>query len=284
MLKKIFLQLSLWFLAFVITVASAVYQRKTGPTYPISGTIDFHQTTIEYTLNRSHQGPTDLPVEIEVADTAIAGTVVWRRYPTQDEWSRLEMKRYDEKLVAFLPNQPPAGKLEYHVELRAGDQAVMLPQENNAIIRYTGLVPDWALIPHVLFMFLSMLLAARTAMETFRKNASLTVYAILTTVALVLGGFIFGPIVQKFAFGEYWTGFPFGMDLTDNKTLIALIGWVAALISLRKAAQPRWWVFGASIVMLIIFLIPHSMLGSELDYSTLDAETQSHVEIEKPLL
>ena len=38
---------------------------------------------------------------------------------------------------------------------------------------------------------------------------------------LAVGGFILGPLVQNYAFGELWTGVPFGWDLTDNKTLIA---------------------------------------------------------------
>jgi hypothetical protein len=73
--------------------------------------------------------------------------------------------------------------------------------------------------------------------------------------------------VQKFAFGSLWTGFPFGYDLTDNKTLIAFIGWVIALIAGRKGKPARGWVLAAAILLLIVFLIPHSLLGSELDYS-----------------
>ena len=37
---------------------------------------------------------------------------------------------------------------------------------------------------------------------------------------LGLGGMILGPIVQKYAFGAYWTGIPFGHDLTDAKNLV----------------------------------------------------------------
>jgi hypothetical protein len=76
--------------------------------------------------------------------------------------------------------------------------------------------------------------------------------------------------VQKFAFGALWTGFPFGYDLTDNKTLIAFIGWIIAIIAGRNGRPARGWVLAAAILLLIIFLIPHSLLGSELDYSEMD--------------
>jgi hypothetical protein len=83
---------------------------------------------------------------------------------------------------------------------------------------------------------------------------------------LLLGGFLFGPIVQKYAFGNFWTGVPFGYDLTDNKTLIALLAWLLALWSLRGGRSARGFVVAAAVIMLVIFLVPHSLLGSELRY------------------
>jgi hypothetical protein len=73
--------------------------------------------------------------------------------------------------------------------------------------------------------------------------------------------------MQKFAFGVAWSGFPLGMDLTDNKTLIAFLFWIVALIAGRKGKPARPFVLAASLVTLLIFLIPHSLRGSELDYS-----------------
>ena len=83
---------------------------------------------------------------------------------------------------------------------------------------------------------------------------------------------IFGPIMQKYAFGEFWTGVPFGIDLTDNKTLIAVIGWIIALIAIKKSSNPKGWIIFASVLMFIIYLIPHSVLGSELDYNEIDKQ------------
>ncbi|MDP3445020.1 MAG: hypothetical protein Q8T08_19340, partial [Ignavibacteria bacterium] len=73
--------------------------------------------------------------------------------------------------------------------------------------------------------------------------------------------------MQYYAFGEFWTGFPFGYDLTDNKTLIAMIGWLIALFMLKRSAKPIKWVLAAALIMFIVYLIPHSVLGSEHDYS-----------------
>jgi hypothetical protein len=78
---------------------------------------------------------------------------------------------------------------------------------------------------------------------------------------------ILGPLVQKYAFGELWTGIPFGWDLTDNKTLIAFAFWVLAVWMNRKKARPGYTVL-AAIVLLLIYSIPHSMFGSQLNYDT----------------
>lgn len=274
MLKKILTSTALWLLALIITLFSAVYQRLTGPTYPISGEITINGSLVEYELLRSHGGSADQPVALKAPDTTISAALIFRRYKTQDDWTRKDMVRQADSLVSALPHQPPAGKLEYHVEIHKGDQISNIPGDENAVTRFKGDVPNWALIPHVFFMFFAMLLSTRTGLQALRKNAPLWGLVITTVGFLILGGFVFGPIVQKFAFGDYWTGFPYGTDLTDNKTLIALIAWIFALIMLRRHTGARLWIVGAAVVMLLIFLIPHSMHGSELDYSEMDAQKQ----------
>jgi len=92
---------------------------------------------------------------------------------------------------------------------------------------------------------------------------------------MTLGGMVFGPFVQNFAFGAYWTGFPLGGDWTDNKMLVMWLAWVVAFIVVeflarRKTAIVRGVVLLAAAVTIVAYLIPHSTRGSELDYSQID--------------
>lgn len=91
---------------------------------------------------------------------------------------------------------------------------------------------------------------------------------------MTIGGMILGPLVQKAAFGEYWVGFPWGIDLTDNKTLIMWLAWLAACLVLRLRPRQKFAgriaVAAAAVVMTAVYLIPHSLRGSELDYSQVD--------------
>jgi hypothetical protein len=241
----------------------------TGPTYPLSGEVSVSGETISYRLLRSHGGETDAPVEIKTNNEAINGTLFWKRFKTDDEFIAVTMKYSDGKLIAYLPNQPKAGKLEYYVELNN----VKIPVEENVVIRFKGNVPVWLLIPHVIAMFGAMLLSTRTGLEIFRKEKdNLLKLTYWTLGFLLIGGFVLGPAVQLYAFDAWWTGFPFGTDLTDNKTLIALIVWLTAFFMYKRTTRPRVWAFAAAVVMMIIFLIPHSLLGSELDYNKLNKQ------------
>jgi hypothetical protein len=272
----------LWVIAFVLTALTAVYQRLTGPTYPIIGEAVINNGVINYKLDRTHGGVGDHLIEIKVDDETIYGELVWKRYKTNDEWTATEMIRENEKLVAFLPHQPPAGKLVYHIIIQKDDEAVTLPSSGEVIIRFKGDVPVAFLIPHIIFIFGAMLLSTRTGLEYFNEGKKFKPLTILTFIFVIIGGFILGPIIQYYAFGEFWTGFPFGHDLTDNKILIGFIGWLIALIALYKFKNPKPWIVFASILMFIIFLIPHSVLGSELDYNELDNKTNSEIQ-SKPL-
>ncbi|MCF8240728.1 MAG: hypothetical protein K9J16_05020 [Melioribacteraceae bacterium] len=271
-----------WFLAFIITASSAVYQRLTGPTYPISGEQTVLNQKIEYKFLTSMGGDDDADVRVTVPDNNIEGKLFWKRYKTSDDWTIQNMERDGDTLFTALPNQPPAGKLRYYVELTSAGQNLKLPPGDDVVIRFKGEVPTLILILHVIAMFGSMLLSTRTGLEFFRKEPKLKNLTLWTIGFLLAGGFILGPIVQKYAFDAYWTGFPFGYDLTDNKTLIALVGWLIAYFMYKRSEKPKNWALFASILLLLIFMIPHSVMGSELDYEKLDKEkSKTEIQLEE---
>ena len=121
-------------------------------------------------------------------------------------------------------------------------------------------------------MFISMLFGAYALLCALANMPQYRRYTVLSFALLVIGGFIFGPIVQKYAFDVYWSGFPFGGDLTDNKTLFAGVALLVAVLTGKKSWN-RWAVVAAMIVMFVIFSIPHSMRGSELNHQTGVIET-----------
>ena len=257
----------LWILAVVITLAAAAYQRITGPTYPVKGKTVFQGSVIHYKLHRSHGGAGNQPVALTVPDTSIHAILHYRRYPTNESWTSEPMRREGEKLLGELPHQPPAGKMEYFITLQKGAESIHLPAKRSVVTRFKGAVPGPVLGIHIFLMFLAMLFSTRSGLQALFEPKSPFKLALWTFILLTLGGMIMGPIVQKYAFGAFWTGAPFGWDLTDNKTLIAWAVWLIALLRARHGREGRTWVVGASLVTLAVFLIPHSLLGSELKYT-----------------
>jgi hypothetical protein len=256
-----------WVFAVLFTLTIAYYQRTTGPTYPIRGKIIIEDKEFSYKLLTSNDSDQPAKIFIKGPVDEIDGELVYRRYKTTENWKAIEMSAEGDKLVGNLPPEPPAGKLVYSVTLSHKGTNYKLSDEP-VVIRFKGPVPGYVLWPHILTMFLAMLFSTRTGIEALRRGKKTFSYAFVTLILLLVGGMILGPVVQKYAFDAYWTGWPFGQDLTDNKTLVAFVAWIIAVIRLRKNRNNRGWAVAAALILLAVYLIPHSMFGSELDYST----------------
>jgi len=310
-----------WWMALLVTLGAAAYQRLTGPTYPVRGRVALGQERLAFKLPRTHAGAGDQVIGLAPVPEGVSGTLFYRRYKTADSWTAITMGREGETLAGSLPYQPPGGKLAYWISLRtaanepsdvangpgpmpdpssglASDQAadladevpggvssrtmdpvanqaasgaVSIPPRPPVVIRFRGAVPGAALIPHIIFMFAGMLWSNRAGMEAMRRHGAPRSYILPSLGMLLAGGLVLGPVVQWYSFGEAWTGFPVGHDLTDNKTLIAVLAWAGAALFGRRA--PRAWAGAAALVTFLVFIIPHSTLGTELDYSTLPDAT-----------
>jgi hypothetical protein len=257
----------LWTIAFILTLVLAVYQRLSGPTYSLRGSFEVDGETIRFRLPRSGTSHEPLAVRIAAPASGLQFRLHHRRFPliAGEEWTVLPMGEKDGAFEALVPGQPAAGKVAYKIEASAAGKTSWLNNGQPVVARFKNAVPAWLLIAHVLFMFAGMLLAFRAGLGALLQEKAwprLTAWTLGVTVA---GGLVLGPIVQKIAFGAYWTGFPLGGDLTDSKTLFVALFWLAAHLLRKKG---RWWTVLATVLMVGVYLIPHSVLGSELDYKT----------------
>jgi len=274
----------IWFIATIITLSAAVYQRMTGPTYPARSEVMVNGRLFKIKLVRS-LGLDERPVvRLAIDDSTVSAKLFYKRYRLDEPYTEVlfhyriipiqsfvmnkifgmyEMKGF----FASLPVQPPAGKLQYYIELTDNAGTLTLFKENPVVVRFKGTVPGWILTPHIILMFMAMLFSTSAGIMGILKHTSCERYAVWTLVLLTAGGMILGPLVQYYAFGELWTGIPFGWDLTDNKTLIAFFFWVIAVIANHRNRKPLY-VTLAALILLIIYSIPHSLFGSEFDYES----------------
>lgn len=274
----------LWFLAFLITISAAIYQRTTGPTYPKRLDVSINGKVTDLKLVRSLSLNQKPEIRLNIADTSVKAKLYFKRFKTDEEYQAADFsyksvpvksfimnklfKIYNENgYYATVPQQPPAGKIQYYFELTDSNGIKTYLKDSPVVIRFKGDVPAFVLIPHILLMFIAMLFSTLAGLMSLVKFPAYKKYSVWTLILFIAGGFALGPIVQYYAFGELWTGIPFGWDLTDNKTLIALVFWILAVVMNRKKERPLYTAL-AAFVLLLVFSIPHSLFGSELNYSS----------------
>jgi hypothetical protein len=174
------------------------------------------------------------------------------------------------------------GKLYYYFEVRdkvGGYRAgFTMPDGKPFMLKYIGAVPAWIVITHILFIFATVffvVLASIQAVQVIRTSQGIRPMAILlllATIVTFIGCYPFGFPMNYYAFGTIWEGVPFGTDATDNKTqLIFLYLLMVTLLNAAALAKgkeesglysPRvrgWLGAGSFVLMLAIYLIPHSI-------------------------
>ena len=273
-----------WLIAIVITLAAAIYQRTTGPTYHKKFDIDVNGQTYKLDLVRSIEIGSNDPFKLDIDDASIEARLLWKRYLTNDDYTAVDFAYKQKPVDSFImnkifgiteeqgwfadvPDQPAAGKIQYYFEVTDNNGTKTYLQNEPIVVRFKGAVPTYILTPHIFFMFFAMLLGNLAGIMAIFKHNRYKFYTTLTIISFFIGGMILGPIVQLYAFGEAWAGVPFAWDLTDNKTLIAFLFWLLAFAINRNKERPVYTVV-AAVVMLLVYSIPHSMYGSELDPET----------------
>ena len=258
-----------WLLAVVITLVLSIYQRMTGPTHPKSVTVELNGESYKMKLPRSGVQKDEMVTLRGVHSAApIDAQLHYRRYPTTDDYTTVDFGRPYRDWEAALPVQPVGGKLQYYITVDGKDYLA----DDPVVIRFRNDVPASILIPHILLMFGAMLFAVYTLLLVLARKPY-SKWLKITVGTLFVGGFIFGPLVQHAAFGPWWTGFPYGTDLTDNKTLLSFVFFAIALATL-KWKYNKWLVGLAVLLMIAVFTIPHSAFGSEYDYTTQQLGTE----------
>ncbi len=260
----------LWLAASVVTLASAEWQRRSGPSYPYRAELTSGAKRLTFELPRSHVTTSGARIAVPEPGSGpgTGGMLFWRRYEDGGAFSVTPLGRDDGELVAVLPAAPPAGRVEYYLDLRTAAGPLRIPARSGetVVLRYHGPVPVPILAAHIIVMFLAILVGVAAGLGALADPAAPAGPTYLTLGLLTLGGLLLGPVTQWYAFGAWWTGVPVGWDLTDNKTLLMWLGWaVAALAVRRRRPAARWMVAAAAALMLAVYLVPHSASGSHLE-------------------
>lgn len=272
-------QILLWLFAFIMAISAMIYQRSTGPTYEYKGKLKHAGEDYKYELLRSQETIEGAIIELPSFEAEnYNATLHYKRYQTNDTLTSLNFQLNEEnRFIAQLPLQPAAGKMEYYITGTIDGDEFYIPAkgEQSIVLRYKDPVANYILIPHVVMMIIVIIFGIRAGLSALFDYKTMRRWVVVAFIAMTVGGMILGPLVQKSAFGAYWTGFPLGNDFTDNKILIMWVIWALALavigfIPKKKEKVSKTTVLIAAVVMTVVYLIPHSMGGSTLDYDKVD--------------
>src|ERR1035437_9228691 len=148
----------LWFLAFLITISAAIYQRMTGPTYPQRFDITLNDTIHELKLVRSLSLNEKHEVRLNIYDTSVKAKLFFKRFKTDEKYQVTDFsykvlpvnsfimnkifRIHEEKgLFANVPQELPAGKLQYYFEITDSKGTRSYLKETPVVIRFKGDVP-----------------------------------------------------------------------------------------------------------------------------------------------
>lgn len=276
-----------WLLAVIITLTAVFLQRSTGPSLPQKQRLEINQASFKASFPRSLVRPRnqekEIPLTISLSSKPqerekILGVILYyKRYPSNDPFiatvPTFSVKKKNVLVNALIPVQPAAGKISYYLQLIGSGGTTV--NSDHSILRFRDHVPALVLILHILLIFFAFLFSNFTGIYSIAGNLKTNSYALITILFLFAGGFVLGPLVQKYAFGVWWSGWPLGADVTDNKTLIAFLTWIAATVlnripfsSSRFCRWRRYLYLVAALVTMVIYSIPHSIAGSQYNYET----------------
>ncbi|MCX5754326.1 MAG: hypothetical protein NTW97_11935 [Candidatus Krumholzibacteria bacterium] len=182
---------------------------------------------------------------------------------------------------ACFPELEKGTKIKYWITVATAEgRKVRMPgdPEKFGVLSYKGKASNLVVGAHVLFMFgafFFMVMSFLAAIGILRgredkKNAVRAARGVLASS--FIGGWPLGLLLNYQTFGKLWEGFPFGYDVTDNKTQVIFILWLVSLLlawgSFTGKGEEKdrlgrrafaLSIVACFVVSLILFILPHSI-------------------------
>ncbi|MDD3642461.1 MAG: hypothetical protein PHQ19_03250 [Candidatus Krumholzibacteria bacterium] len=264
----------------VITLLIFVVARRISRNRPAELDLEFAGARVRHTSVYEQVGPGEPRIDLAIDPAyAVEPSLVYR-VGGAELLETLPMERSGPLWTASLPSLERGRRIEYGFRLvPAGDESPARPVTTRLFrIKYKGEVSPTVLVLHILCMFASFFFIVESVLgagailargEPKEFTVAMTRWVVLFSF---LGGWPLGWVLNWQRFGVMWEGFPFGYDVTDNKTQILFLFWlVVVLLSWRSFFGRRqgrdpapvrvyaWAVLVSAAVSLALFLVPHSL-------------------------
>jgi hypothetical protein len=269
-------------IALVLTIVLLGISRRLSTRRPRDLAVEGSGFRVEHRTVTEQVGPGSPMLSLELMGERKLEPAVLYRVGREEKLHAVPMAT-EEMGVWFsvLPEYEKGTKIFYTIALHDGGEAVArIPEESGSFlfIKYKGKVSSIVLILHIIFMFASfyfMIQSFWSAVGILAGRSSkmeAVAHARWVLICSFIGGWPLGFILNYQAFGVLWEGFPFGYDITDNKTQIMFVFWLVSLLLVRGSflgkGEDRDWLgargFALALILsfivgLSLFIVPHSL-------------------------
>ncbi len=236
----------------------------------------YHRTVTE----QVGPGQPCLKARIEPVQKA-ALVIRWMQPPSTEIQGRTMFEIRPGVYEGCLPPMEKGTKFTYWIAVRNVEQTTARVPADDAkfgVLKYKGEASPVVIVAHVVFMFAAfffMVMSALSAVDILRgradkKRAVRAARWVLATS--FIGGWPLGFVLNYQTFGPLWEGFPFGYDITDNKTQVIFVLWLVSMLLAwgsftgtgegkdrlgRRAFAIA--IVACFLVSLALFILPHSI-------------------------
>jgi hypothetical protein len=273
--------------AFIFTLLLLSFARKTTTVQSVHKTVEKSGILIDHNTvpKKVGEGDAVIPVKINGAEEV---RLFYRIGEGKFQGVDMNPKEGENDVfVTFIPYHKKGTQAWYYIEAQKqiGDTklAVSLPDKNSPnfkpiLLKFEGDVTPYIIVSHVFCNFAAIffsVLAIFSAVDLKRGKSTLkksVLFSLLTFIFLFSGFFILGCALNYFAFGVMWEAFPFGTDVTDNKSQIVLLFWLVTLFLVKGTILGKnpsknlvsektysTMVIISFVVTVAMYLIPHSI-------------------------
>lgn len=267
----------------LVTVALLGLARRLTVGKPVDLEVERGGVRASHRTVTQQVGPGAPVIEVRVrpAEGAVVSGVFGD--PRTDELGELAFERSDEEglFQAALPELPKGSRVRYAVTVAApGGEPIRFPERPGAfvLLKYKGKASPVVLAAHIACMFggfFCMVMSLFGAIRILRGRegkAGAVRFARWALLLSFIGGWPLGFVLNRETFGTLWEGYPFGYDVTDNKTQLMFVFWLASLLLVRGSFLGRnesadalpakgfaWAIVTSFVVSLVLFVLPHSI-------------------------
>lgn len=274
--------------ALILTILMLFIARNLSMVKPIDLKRSVEGLTIEHTtVPKIVEGKPD-QIAVKISNVEGKKIIVYLLIASEKNEDQAKCTVADMKLdqsgfySAPIPILSKGKDIFYYINIKDADgrEIVQIPSRETGPVKlkYEGEVPPYIIFVHIFLMFIGIYFASLALFDAFTVGAKgsepvrMAKNLRWATVAVFIGGYLFGWAMNYFAFGVFWEGIPFGWDFTDNKTQIVLLYLIFLNLSMLGAIYNNrfgknnfsdkalgWLTIIGYLLVAAIYIIPHSI-------------------------